>query len=156
MSYRQPGAWPIYRGSTVVSSLGRFVAFVLRFVSVRSWSEVSKELTTEVIVTSFEDDGGDDEIKQRWPVMVWIMSGWRLYKLCEGSWVEELGQSGRMRCLANCMQEENYNSRADYWHGYHFCCFSGQGWTNVAQSSNVEIRRLTNLGNMFIERHTRV
>ena len=46
--------------------------------------------------------------------------------------------------------------RADYCHGYRFCCFSGQGWTNVAQSSNVEIWCLTNLGNMLIERHMRV
>ena len=39
-------------------------------------------------------------------------------------------------------------ARADYCHGYRFCCFSSQGWTNEVQSSNVEIRCLTNLGNM--------
>ena len=43
--------------------------------------------------------------------------------------------------------------RADYCHGYRFCCFDGQGWTNVTQSPNVEVWCLTNLGNMPIERH---
>ena len=54
-----------------------------------------------------------------------------------------------------CLQEENSNSRAnaDNCNSYHFCYVSGQRWTNMAQSPNVEIWCLTNLGNMLIERH---
>ena len=63
---------------------------------------------------------------------------------------------GEQDLMRMCLQEENFNRRTDYCHGYCFGCFSGQGWTNVAQSSNVEVRCLTNLGNMLIERHMRV
>ena len=65
---------------------------------------------------------------------------------------------GEQDLMRTCLQEENYNSQGEsqLLLRLPFLLLQWSGMNDVAQSSNVKIRCLTNLGNMLIERHMRV
>ena len=107
----------------------------------------------------------DDEIQQRWPVMVWIVSGWRLYKLREGSWVEELGQpvinrvgwgarwvevatyQKAINCIRSQIGKEQAELIKEHW-------FAGRRWAiNVCQHNITRFE--TNVYQLELERCVR-
>ena len=131
-----------------------------RYVSWKNLSKVQRLL----VVQYLESSCGNFEIDS---MAYWepVQAGqnWRDVAvprlLCNNSSKGVLNQlkASKIWCGGACKKRiAIVKARADYCHGYRFCCFSGQGWTNVAQSSNVKIRCLTNLGDMLIERHMRV
>ena len=76
--------------------------------------------------------------------------------LCNNSSKGVLNQLKASKIWCGCACKKRITvvkARADYCHGHRFCCFGGQGWTNVSQSPNMKIWCLTNRGNMLIERH---
>ena len=131
-----------------------------RYVSWKNLSKVQRLLVVQYLEIScgnFENDS----MANREPAQAG--QNWRdvavLRLLCNNSSKGVLNQlkASKIWCGRACKKRITIvEARADYCHGYRFCCFSGQGWTNVAQSSNVKIWCLTTLGNMLIERHMRV
>ena len=125
-----------------------------------SWKNLSK-IQRLLVVQYLESSCGNFEIDlmaNREPVQAG--QNWRdvaVRRLLCNNWSKGVLnhlKASKIWCRCVCKKRiAIVEPRANYFHGYRFCCFSGQEWTNVVQSSNVKIWCLTNLGNMLIERH---
>ena len=88
-----------------------------------------------------------------WPELAWCGSTERVVQQLEQGYSEPTEDEQDL--MRTCRQEENYNiikARAVCCHGYRFCCFSGQQWTNVSKICEYGNRMPDNISETWLSK----